>query len=410
MKIFSLVLAGSLVANAVLTVVVARRWTAIEGSGSPEARAVRASSSGVGARGGDATGAIKPATWSALDVLEPTGLAAELRARDFPPAIVRAIIHAQVRERLASRYKAIADAAAALPYWRGPAYSLSADPKLERARRALDREASELVAQLLGPSTAELSEPARRMFQRQYGDLSPEKISEMQRIQADYSDLLAEVRSEARGLMLPEDAAKLAFLEKEMRSDLARLLAPEELEAVELRSSGTAARLRSDLSAFNPSEEEFRALFQIQRSVDTHFGEANAGLTPDQRRLRDAAQQQLAAQVEAALGPERYAEYKRTTDPAWRTLDRFITQLGLPASATSQLMAVQQDLTQRVTAVRIDSTLTPQQQQLQLAALAQEAKTRLSPLLGERGLAAYQQNIGYWMKSLQPAPQKTVRQ
>jgi hypothetical protein len=404
MTLFRVLLTTSLAANLVLAAAMYWRWT------TRVSRPLEEMAAALHAPRAEAwlervpAAPVDPATWQRFASAEPAELVARLGDEGYPPAVVRAIVHAQIRQQFSVRYTALADEAAAAPYWLGSAFSLSADPKIERARRALDREAAELAAQLLGPSAGELSESERRMLRREFGDLSPEKVAEMRRIVADYEDLIAEVRGEARGLMLPEDVQRLAYLEGEKRADLARLLSPEELEIVDLRSSPTAGQLRRELAAFEPTEAEFRALFRIQHALDVQHGAAAGELTPEQRARRLAAQKELAGQIEAALGPERYAEYRRTTDPTWLTAHRFVEQIGLPATATAQLVAVQSEITQRVGAVRTSENLTPAQQQAQVALLAQEAHARLAPVLGDRGLAAYKQGIGYWLHALQVPP------
>lgn len=401
----AVLLGVSLLANIVLLGAAYWRWSDYVSGGAIGPAVTTAAKSAVSPRAMSSPAApIDPDTWQHVAAAEPAELVSRLRANGYPPAVIRAIVHAEVRQRYAGRYRALAEEAAAAPYWRGSTFSLSGDPKLERARRALDREVSEAVTQLLGSSAGELSESERRHLRRQYGDLSPEKAAELQRIAADYDDLMNEIRSEARGVMLPEDQQKIAFLEREKRADFEKLLTPEELEGVDLRSSRTAGQLRVELAAFDPSEDEFRRLFRIQQEFDQQFGAATGDLTVEQRLRRTQAQKELVGQIAAALGPERYADYQRTTDPVWQTANRFVERMGLPPTATDQLIAVQRDITQRVAAVRANQQLSAQQQQSQLSALANEATARLMPLLGDRGLAAYKQNTGYWLQALQNAP------
>jgi hypothetical protein len=402
MRPLAFLLAVSLASNVVLVYDFGRRSVA---KSAIPAFDLGISRGAVGSTTTEAIAGIDAATWTKIDTGQPTELVARLRSWGYPSRIVRAIVQAQVRERFASGYQAIAIAAAAIPYWRGGSSSLAVDPKLERERRALDRQVSEVATQILGSSVDELSEPAKRMARRQYGDLSSEKLSQMQQIQADYIDLVAEVRIEMRNLMLPEDAAKLAFLEREMRSDVARLLTPQELENVDLRTSGIAAQMRSKLSAFHPTEEEFRAIFEAHQAVESRFGDVRFELASEQRRQGAVAQDQLAFQIEASLGPERYAEYKLSTDPAWFTAERFVTRLGLPSSTIPQLVVIQQDITKRANAVRSDPALTPQQRQLQLNILEREGTSRIAPILGSHGMEAYRQDVGYWLRSLQPTPE-----
>jgi hypothetical protein len=399
-KLLPVILTSSLLANAILAAVVVLRWQGAEVIATGSDKRVERPVAGGYARQATRGAEERASEWADSTQPEVGTLVSRLRADGFPPELVRAIVHAEVRQQFRSRYQTVADAAARQPYWRGSRYSLGADPTLERARRTLDREVAESVASVLGSSATPLSESELRGLRRQYGDLDAARATELQRIHADYADLMNEIRGESRGLLLPEDAAALAMLERERRADIQNLLTPEELEQVELRTSPTAQQLRAQLSAFHPTEDEFRALFRLQQGVDSRFA-PNSSLSPEQRRLRAEAQTQLAAQLQATLGAERYAEYQRTTDPAWRTANQFVTQLGLPSTVTGELLAVQRDVTQRMAGIHANAELTPEQRRQQLAALAEAARKRLSSSLGERGLAAYQQNQGYWLQALQ---------
>ena len=87
--------------------------------------------------------------------------------------------------------------------------------------------------------------------------------------------------------------------------ELARFLTPGELQEFEMRNTGTADLLRDRLSTFNPSPEEFKAIFDLQNryhnaNVDFSFNEIN-----------DQAFQE---KVKAVLTPERYEDYRRAYD------------------------------------------------------------------------------------------------
>jgi hypothetical protein len=304
-KHLPLLLTLSLTANIALMVFIAVRHSAKEDirNASPSVRSTPKGS----AHASPALGAF------ASDAIELPVLAAQLRTKRFPPALIRAIVTAQIRAQFAARYQSIYDAAASLPYWQGGITAMFSDPKLEMARRKIDREVSDRVDQVLGPPTDELTESQQADRQRQYGGLSLEKIATLQRITEDYRDLSNQVSLDSRGITLAEDREKQALLKAEQRADIARLLTSEELDEYDLRSSPTASQLRSRLAAFEPREQEFRALYKIYATLDITF-EAGAELSPERRRERTEAEQQLAPKIEAALGAQRYADYLRTTN------------------------------------------------------------------------------------------------
>jgi hypothetical protein len=131
-------------------------------------------------------------------------------------------------------------------------------------------------------------------------------------------------------------------------------------------------------------------------------------MTAEQRRMRAEAEKQLAPQIEAALGAERYAEYQKKTDAAWRMNNQFALQFNLPAEAVEQLYAIQKDITDRAKAVR-EANAAYEQLSAQLAALQQEAVTRLAPILGDRLLSGYRNSYGTWVRELRPPPRTTPK-
>jgi hypothetical protein len=203
--------------------------------------------------------------------------------------------------------------------------------------------------------------------------------------------------------MLPEDNEKLQYLQKEQDSEIAAELSPDELLEYQLRTSNTAGQLRYSLSAFNPTEGEFRAIFKAQQDFDKQYG-SGGNLTPDQQRVRQEHQGDLFASIQDAIGPDRAADYKLQTDPNYIQLTDLVDRLDLPASVSKQVASVQSDISKRADAVRKDPGLSAADRNSQLAALADEATGSITAALGERGMAAYRNNGGGWLQALKQPP------
>jgi hypothetical protein len=239
-------------------------------------------------------------------------------------------------------------------------------------------------------------------LRNQEGGISHESFQRFQAIQSDYGQMKNEVSMSISGPWLPEDYAKIAYLDKEEKADMAKAVSPGEYLEYQLRNSATASMLRFNLQAFNPSEEEFRSIFKAEADFDQQYGSQEGQLTPDQQNARQTHQPDLLASIQDALGPDRFADYKRETDMNYVNTNNLVERLGLPASATQQVVSLQDDISKRAEGIQKDPSLSPSDRSSQLSSLANEASTKLTAVLGDSGLTAYRQNGGWWLQNLKP--------
>ena len=338
--------------------------------------------------------------WAALETGDLAAQRDRLRAEGFPPALVRAILAAQIREGFAARRKAIEAAQPETPFWK----TQSTDPQTRAALLAIAKDQQKALTDLLGPDPENGTAAA---LQRQFPNLSADKVAQLAALRDDdnhrRSDHSAN-QSGALGVRTAADQEKLTALEKGLHSDLAAILTPQELEDYDLRTSNTASQLRYSLTAFDASEQEFRTLYQLQQAFNDRIGPQSGSLTPDERKARNEAQTQLDADIKAALGDTRYAEYQRANDYNYRQTTQLVARLELPPETANQLYAVQQDIQQRVNALRTTPNPPAADQQQQLTVLVEEAKTKVNALLGPRGAAVYPTFGGQWLQNITPRP------
>ena len=337
-------------------------------------------------------------------------LVANLRTAGFPPSIVRAIVAATIEDQYAERRRKILGDRPVPPYWKAESMAAQLSNPQMAELRTLAREEQDTLKQLLGPDSA-TSELNRYMQQRAYGDLAPEKIDAVQRIRQDYGELRAQIYAEAGTVMLPADREKLAMLEQEQRGDLAALLTPEELQQYDLRNSSTAQRMRTTLAAFNPTEQEFLAIYNLQSQFDqSHNTFGMAGMMdPEQQRQRRADQAQLQTQIKATLGDQRYQAYQQSMDPGFQAANRIVTTLQLPPENVAAMWNLQESTQQQAGAIRADRSLPSEQRSQALATLAAQTGQQLTNLLTPAGADAYRQTPGgLWLRSLEPPPRRPV--
>lgn len=318
------------------------------------------------------------------------GLITQLRAAGFPPELIRAIVAAQISELFSARRKALQSSVDNLPFWKNQ----PPDPKTQLARRQLDREEQKMLRDTLG-SDLDPDDPLERLYQnRNLGFLSPEKAVDVRTLVRDVD----ERRSDLYASGFP-DREKLTALEKEQHDRLAQLLTPAELLEYDLRNSNTANSLRTNLAAFQPTEQEFRTIYQLRAAFDERF--SNQDIVSFMAPERRDAQKVLTEQIKAALGPERAADYERQTDYNYLRTNQLVARLELPPQTTDSLWAAQKEFEQRSNQIKAG---TRDERIQQIAALQQEAVARITSLLGSpRAVDAYKLYGGQWLVP-RPAP------
>lgn len=407
MKFTPLLLAGSLAANAALVAFFFLRpatnpSAAVTAPAPAPQRSTAAAAGTSDAKATDSTPGPSAKLWAQLQSGDLATLPDRLRAAGFPPAMIRALVAAQVNEQFSARRKALMANQEEPAFWKGTARSFI-DPKAMAELRALGKEQADLMKSLLGADGVSGGDEMLTWQRRQFGNLPAEKLSALQAINADYSELQQAIHAKANGLMLREDRTQLAFLEKEKLADMKKALSPQEFEDYQLRSSNTANQLRSQLTGFDATEAEFRALFKVAAAVDEQFGAIApfGSFNPGDYQARQAA---LLAQTQATLSPERFAAYKQAIDPQYQQVNRLVARLELPPATSQQVVAVQQDIQARARALQTNRDLPAADRAAQLAALSAEATAKLTTALTPRGLEAYKQNGGNWLDMLKPRP------
>jgi len=339
--------------------------------------------------------------WAALDSEDLPTLIGRLRAAGFTSALVTAIVNAKVEERFAVRWKALAGQIEETPYWKpGPTEGMNNRAFFEEYSQ-ISRERMRLMRELLGQEGLAWagSDPTAAQ-QRQYGNLSPAKIDLLQRINDDYAEMTSQVRAATMGITLPEDREKLALLEREKRADLAAFLTPQELADYEMRSSPLTGRLRTPLTIMDASEEEFRTIFQVQQQfADTlHLTMDNVGATTFAQRRE--AQQQVADQLKAAMGEQRYAEFARASNYEFQGLYRLAQRENVPMTAAVQAYDLRFGVAEQSQQIYADRNLTTDQKRAALQTLANSTKAQILGTLGPTVGEGYVRTAR-WLTSLE---------
>jgi hypothetical protein len=333
-------------------------------------------------------------TWSEVESDDYAVYIANLRRIGCPEATIRDIIVADVTQ-LYARRRATEVVTAPQQWWRS-----EPDRAVSRAAlaqiKALDAERRALLTKLLGPNWESTDYPLPSLESITVldgpvlGSLPPETKLALQRIEQQSLDRMNDYLEDQRSEGEPADPAELARLRRQTREELAKVLAPEQLEEYLLRYSQNAVQLREQLRGFEASAEEFRTLFRTLDPLDQEL-QLQAGPTdPEAVARREALERQRETLVRESLGRERYEDYQLSQNPLYRQARDLAAQSGVAQEQVAPLMLILGVAEKEEQRIRNDSSLTEEEQteQLQHAREAQQASLRR--LMGEESYRRYE--------------------
>jgi hypothetical protein len=338
--------------------------------------------------------------WAAVESADLKKLVANLRAMACPPQTVQDIVVARVNKQFAAREAELKLRPEHLKPWDTAQWSDESREMRQHKLRALAREKRALLKELLGvdvpgevPASSTFRTPER--FEIGYAALPESKRDGVRQVQESFWDQLEDLERRTRGYWEPEDLEEYKRLREERSRLLAGVLTPAELEEFEVTTSETGNRLRSELAAFGPADEELRQIYRLRKPLDDQFdagpmrsdsGEGSA--------QRTRAFQQYEQQLKSVLGEARYAEYQRSNDPQYRNLTRLGQEAGVSKESLVKAYDAQKVTQTEAARVRADASLGPDQRQQALKTLQDELDQTMLQILGDRGFQGWQRAPG----------------
>jgi hypothetical protein len=209
---------------------------------------------------------------------------------------------------------------------------------LQERGRALEEERRTLLQVLLGDRAVELGSQTTLLWHVQLtgavlGSLTPDKHNAVQEICQRAAQRSQVLEQQQFNGMQPVNPIEVARHRDQTRSDLAQVLAPEEMEEFMLRYSQNAFNLRQELAGLVPTADEFRRIFRaldpLEHAMQIQFGTVDS-MSPAQRERHLSQREGL---IQQALAPSRYETYSLTRDPLFRQAQMMAAQYGAPSTA-----------------------------------------------------------------------------
>jgi hypothetical protein len=337
-----------------------------------------------------------------------------LRRIGCPEETIRDIIIADVSKLYASRRAALDGPPKTYRYWESSDRQFDRENlKRQQAVRALEREKTALIRDLLG---VDYQREVERLFgegdsfDRSLAFLPSERADAVRAMMDRFREAERAIYEAADGELSADQRAAVDNLRKQRDAELAAMLSPAELQEYELTNSRLARDIRGNLYGFEATEAEFRAIYDLRKAYEDKFGSGRDRGREDEaaREARRQAQAQLEDHLRNTLGPERFAEYKRSQDDDYQEVFRVTKRYDLPKQSAVAVYDVRRTVEAQKREIERNPTFTPDQRVAVLNELAKATRETVQGVLGDGAFNYYLRRDGGWVDRLnRPAPQRT---
>ena len=346
--------------------------------------------------------------WSMIESEDYHAYIANLRAIGCPEPTIRDIIYADVSEMFVRKRQAWLEAMER-QFWDFLASDKTqrGDDEWQMKYDALKEEKEKLLKDLLGDSrepTAQKWRPQYPLAQLEF--LSEEKQEQAARIFEKYNQLRRDMQAQPGQSIGPDGRERFKDLMQQQEADLKQLLTGEEYDEYKLRRS-SAVHVVQNLYGFEPTEEESRAIARLQMELEEGLQKPDPPAVRDKQTIlaaRQQAQKRMDEIVKGVLGDDRFAEFKRASDPRFQEIYRVAGRYDLPPEVAVRVYEIRDAAEHEANRLRLDTRLCEDQRQAALEAIEQETERAIEENFGVSGLKTYKRDGGGWLDAMAELP------
>jgi hypothetical protein len=343
--------------------------------------------------------------WSQLESADYRQYIANLRAIGCPEATVRDIIITDVMRLYAARRGKFYQNGRAFRYWETDEKRKLKQTQLEEREAQLaliDKELPAVLRELLGIN---YEREVNKYFvdaeedDRRLAFLSEDKRARVLALRDQFEGRREQaLGAAANGRLTPGQTEQLQEIDREQDAALAGALTAEEKYEFDLTASPTADRMRRELTGFNPTEAEFQAIFSREQALDAAYAYQD---TNDEtvRAAKAADEQKMLADLEAALGPDRAAQFEQARNPDFQSLTLLAERFDLPPEITQTVQNMRQLAEDARRQLLSSQDITEDRRNAALNAIQAEAERATRETLGEKAYAEYSRSAT-WLRGL----------
>lgn len=333
-------------------------------------------------------------TWSQIETNDYRAYIENLRAISCPESTIRDIIVADVTA-LYERKRLTEIVTPEQQWWRSNPDGVVAQAAMQQAH-SLETEKRALLDELLGSKWQGSSNWEAVAFNARFdgpilGALSEESKEALRNLEMRTSQRRLDYANAQESKGEPLNSGELKRLRDESRSELAKILAPAQLEEYLLRYSDVARNMRRELQGFEVSPEEFQKIFRVRNALDQQSPVELTGTDVVSLQHQKDMAKQREASLEEALGADRYRLFQYTQDPLFRDAQSSAQEMGVAAEMVLPIFEINRVAEIERQRIQSDITLSTEDQAAAWASAASKRDDSLRQILGSNAYDQYRQ-------------------
>ena len=343
--------------------------------------------------------------WSQIESTDYRQYIANLRAIGCPESTLKDIIMTDVMRLYAQRRGQYYQNGREFKYWETDEKRKLKQGQLEEREKqlaAIDKELPAVLRELLGVN---YEREVNKYFvdsdedNRRLAFLPEDKRAQLLALRDQFEGAREKITYDLTdGKLSPADLEKLRQIDQDQDAALSNVLTPDEKSEYQLTTSPTADRLRQQLIGFNPTEDEFRAMFQKQQAIDTAYAYEDMS-DPTVRAAKAAEEQTMLTDFKTQLTPERAAALDRVQDPDYQNLTVLSERYDLPAETSKTMLDMKQTAEDEKRQLLANKDIPPEKLDEALKAIAAETERAARETLGEQAYDQYSQGAT-WIQGI----------
>jgi len=320
--------------------------------------------------------------WDALESADYVKYIANLRGVGCPEETIRDIVIADINKLFAARWRGTQPPVEPWQYWRLKPRSESKSVANAALRHDLEVERAALIRELLGVDfDAEMGKYAWSVSDRYedaYGFLPEGKRLVVQDWEGRAKIDMRRLQEGLKAAREPKEVreAQIRELEAAQLKELGALLTPAEVKEFQLRHSELADQLRRHTDALQPTEREFRALFDLLGSTPDGLSQL-VRLRGSESPLNDPF---LQPRVQEILGAERTGQFFATAFRPDKKQARRLKEEAQRAESSEAAATLKLIADEEIARVAADASLSEAAKEERIRLIQKERKRMASEL------------------------------